>query len=617
MLKLVARTYRVALIVSMAGSLVACGSSTMTTTSPGGTTPQASVSVAVSPTSAALATGQTTQFSATVGGTANSAVAWSVNGVAGGNASVGTISSDGLYTSPAAATSQAVTVTATSTADSTKSASADVVLVTTGKVTATANPLVAQYSFTSPADATVTIQFGPSTTYGLQTWSQPVPAGGGTLKMLVAGMRASTTYHMRASVQFANGAQYLDSDQVFTTGAISSDLLLPTTISTPTAGLSPAGGVEMLDLAVVAGNEAQIAVMDLQGNLIWYFPIPAGLHAGPIRPLSDGNILVDLGGTVSQLVPPSENVTEEVDLAGNVIKGISMAQVNEELAAAGYNLVGTEMHHDVAVLPNGHWIVLIQTDQNFTDLPGYPGTTTVEGDALVDLDQNLQPVWVWNTFDHLDVNRHPYQFPDWTHSNAIIYSPSDGDLVLSCRHQSWVIKIDYENGAGGGDILWRLGPDGDFTMSSGEASDWFYNEHFPNFLTPVSKGLFQFGVFDNGNQRPDPTTGLPCQNSAGLPGGGTCYSRAPILQVNELNMTATVLWEDQAPFGFCCGDMQLLSNGDAEYDVASSTQAPPWNAEIFEVTHETSPRTVWEMQMPGTLAYRAFRIPSLYPGVQW
>ena len=58
----------------------------------------------------------------------------------------------------------------------------------------------------------------------------------------------------------------------------------------------------------------------------------------------------------------------------------------------------------------------------YTNLTGLPGITTVIGDALVDVDQNLNPDWVWNTFDHLDINRHPMNFPDWTHSNDMLYS---------------------------------------------------------------------------------------------------------------------------------------------------------------------------------------------------
>src|SRR5207253_1334995 len=69
------------------------------------------VSVAISPTSATLAPQQTQQFTATVSGTTNSAVTWSVDGINGGNSTTGTISSTGLYTAPATTGSHTATAT--------------------------------------------------------------------------------------------------------------------------------------------------------------------------------------------------------------------------------------------------------------------------------------------------------------------------------------------------------------------------------------------------------------------------------------------------------------------------------------------------------------------------
>jgi len=42
----------------------------------------------------------THQFTPTIAGTTNTAVNWTVNGVAGGNSTVGTITPTGLYTAP-------------------------------------------------------------------------------------------------------------------------------------------------------------------------------------------------------------------------------------------------------------------------------------------------------------------------------------------------------------------------------------------------------------------------------------------------------------------------------------------------------------------------------------
>ena len=62
--------------------------------------PPPPVSVSVSPTSVTLNLDLTQQFNATVTNATNSAVTWQVDGVAGGNTTVGTISASGLYTPP-------------------------------------------------------------------------------------------------------------------------------------------------------------------------------------------------------------------------------------------------------------------------------------------------------------------------------------------------------------------------------------------------------------------------------------------------------------------------------------------------------------------------------------
>jgi hypothetical protein len=86
--------------------------------------PAVSVTVSVSPSAANLLVSGTQQFTATVGGTSNTAVTWTVNGILGGNSAVGTINSQGLYTAPSTVPTLATTiVTATSQADNSKSAS--------------------------------------------------------------------------------------------------------------------------------------------------------------------------------------------------------------------------------------------------------------------------------------------------------------------------------------------------------------------------------------------------------------------------------------------------------------------------------------------------------------
>ncbi len=91
----------------------------------------AEVSVTLSPTTASLKIRKTRTFTATVLGSSNTAVTWKVNGMSGGNASVGTISAAGLYSAPRtlSSASKTVSVSATSVADPTKVATATVTIM--------------------------------------------------------------------------------------------------------------------------------------------------------------------------------------------------------------------------------------------------------------------------------------------------------------------------------------------------------------------------------------------------------------------------------------------------------------------------------------------------------
>ena len=74
-----------------------------------------SVVVAIAPATATVQVGSARTFTATVTGNANTAVTWSVNGTAGGSATVGTIGAGGVYTAPAALPAPVtVTIRATS-----------------------------------------------------------------------------------------------------------------------------------------------------------------------------------------------------------------------------------------------------------------------------------------------------------------------------------------------------------------------------------------------------------------------------------------------------------------------------------------------------------------------
>jgi arylsulfate sulfotransferase len=489
----------------------------------------------------------------------------------------------------------------------------------------TQNPLVAQYTMTTAlgCPGQVSVEFGPDTSYGRSTAWYPATAGSQTNTILVAGMKASTTYHMRAQAQAqCSGPPYAvtSDDTTFTTGPLPSLPFpaLSVTRPSPSATSPENPGIELIDIPL-AGTPAFFT--DRDGNPIWYYDVGAGNYPYTFKSLPNGHMIVSI------TLPGFDSTLQEIDLAGNIIQQMDISVLAQKMAAAGFDFAPEAYHHDLFPLPNGHVIVLTFFTQNYTDLPGYPGTTAVIGDALIDLDPNWNPVWAWNSFDHQDsvfnVNRHLNGLPDWTHSNGIVYTPVDGNLMLSMRHQSFILKIDYNNGAGAGDILWKLGYQGDFSLSqsgvpTSDPGQWFSFQHFPSLISQSGQQT-SFALWDNGDFRVLDNNGTMCGKPPLFPG---CFSRASVLNLDESTLSANLEWTTQPGYyGVWGGSINQLANGNIEFD-ANALSPPPTPglaSEVQEVTQTSNPQIVWKMDITSATQYfyRAYRVPSLYPGVIW
>jgi hypothetical protein len=438
--------------------------------------------------------------------------------------------------------------------------------------------------------------------------------------ILVAGMRASSTYHMQSVVQCSDNAVFTTPDLTFATGPLPS-LPFPTlTVTRPSpSSTSPENpGIESINITTA---DTPVLFTDRDGNPIWYYDVGQGNYAFPFKLLPNGHIIMNI-------TEPGAAMIREVDLAGNTIREMSASALDLKMQAAGFDFLPFLFHHELLPLPNGHLIVLTNFTQNYTDLPGYPGTIAVTGDGVIDLDENWNPVWAWNGFDHQDsvfnLNRHLNGLPDWTHSNALVYSPSDGNLLLSMRHQSWVLKIDYNNGTGTGDILWKLGYQGDFHLTQDgvpaddDPSLWFSFQHFPSLISQ-SGTQTNLAIWDNGDSRPLDTNGTLCGVA---PAYTPCYSRATVFQLDEGSKSADLFWST-APgaFGVWGGSINQLDNGNVEFDInaANPQVAPNVASEVQEVTQSSTAQIVWKLDITpvNETAYRAYRVPSLYPGVTW
>jgi hypothetical protein len=571
-------------------------------------------SVSITPQYAATLPGGKLHFTAS--SSSGGEIQWLVNGVAGGSASTGTISAAGDYTAPASIPlSENVTITAALAASPQQDyATAITSVINPGIVVPTDNPQVAKYSIYLPVPGRVLVDFGKSTSYGLDTWQVPTPSSnGGQVDVLVAGMLGQTTYHMQAQVALDDGATLADIDHSFTTGTPP----LTAHVNATTSG-TPSPGIEMWN-TLIPDEPAQVFASDLSGNVIWTYTYQGSSldTIQGIQLLPNGHLLLlisylsSLTSAAAGQQPNTLNLVREIDLAGNTVREITMDQLNKSLAAHGYDLALKSFHHNVLALPNGHWVLMAAYSKPD---PGYPNG--ILGDVLVDVDQNSNPDWVWNAFDHLDINRHPMAFPDWTHSNYMLYSPDDHNLLLSMRHQNWIIKIDFEDGQGSGNVIWRLGEGGDFKLENGtDPTDWFYAQHGMGFFTPNTTGVFKLGLMDNGNDRtfPAPTSQVLCKPDA--PTTSNCYSTFPIFQIDESNMTATLVNHYEpgpSDFSFFGGNAEQLPNGDMQVDFCA-----PLTGALIQELDPTGTKVVWQANTPHADQFHVDRLPSLYPGVQW
>jgi hypothetical protein len=344
---------------------------------------------------------------------------------------------------------------------------------------------------------------------------------------------------------------------------------------------------------------------DLNGNVVWYY---AGNLSFLTRPESGG---LFWGIYESPNADLSHQIVREFDVAGNTLLETNAARINEQLAALGKRKI-SGFHHEARRMPDGRILVLADVEQMLTDVQG-PGPVDVIGDMILVLDKDLQVVWTWDAFDHLDTSRMAtlhetcktvgggcppfYNAPvanDWLHGNSLQLTP-DGSILYSIRHQDWLIKIDYANGSGTGDVLWRLGKDGDFTLESEDPYPWFSHQHDANFEFSDSTKLT---VFDDGNLR--------------YASDGSAHSRGQVLQLDEQNRIAKlVLNADLGAYADALGSAQRLANGNYHFDVGwiRGVNGEPDRSRSMEV--DALGNVVYEIEA-ATPEYRSFRMPSLY-----
>jgi len=477
---------------------------------------------------------------------------------------------------------------------------------TEAAVAPTEHPLVALYS--APAcEGKVRAQFGEDGVSWRSTPWKPCRAGK-SVTFYVAGMRANTGYLIRHQVENGEGRNPAPAVD-FMTGDL--DVVLPAkVVSDPTESTLDADRDFLMSVLLYSAPKGTPVVTDLAGEVVWYYNTPGlldGRGSWMSRWVPGGTgLIIDVSEP-----PDSHLLLREIDVAGNILRETSLFAVNEQLIALGkepltrINRFVDPFHHDAIRLPNGHTAVLLYRRKVLVDTQG-PGEVEVLGDDIVVLDEDWKVVWTWSGFDYLDPHRTALlnqacpassedgpDCTDWTHSNSLAYDPSDGNLLLSVRHQDWIVKIDYNDGIGSGDIVWRLGEDGDFLVESEDDWPWFSHPHDAE----IQNGRLL--LYDNGNVR---------QSSI-----ADAHSRGQAFVLDEANRTARLaLNADLGVYAPFVGSIEELPNGNLS--AMSGALSRPNAAPSFSQTLETLPDGtptgyVFEWD---TLAYRSFRLTSLY-----
>ena len=471
-------------------------------------------------------------------------------------------------------------------------------------VTPTRNPLVALYSAPPCEHGALRVRFRPASAPSEAPWksTNTLPCVPGLSRnFVVAGMRANTTYEMIHRVHGDEDATV--ASLLFTTGTPPATLSIPafTIRQAPGPGADLRRDVLYHNLAArQAANHVNLLATDLSGRLEWYYdPLASGLIAiGNSVPFPKGTVMLSGRDGHRAL---GQNVMREIDLAGNPLRETNIDAVNAQLKARGQEII-YGFHHEFLRLPSGD-IATLGWTQRTIDVGGTP--TRYAGDMLLVLDQDLQVVWTWDAFDHLDVHRAPILGElcgpgpcpligavDWLHENAVSWSPADGNLLVSVRHQDWVIKIDYAHGAGDGHVIWRLGQGGDFAVISSDPSPWFSHQHYPHYLADGPLLLF-----DNGNTRKATDA--------------SANSRGQLWKLDETAMTATLVVNlDMGNYSPELGTAERMPNGNYVFDSGSQGQ-------LFGQSIEMLPDgTKVYVQEVAARDYRSFRMSSLYRGVR-
>lgn len=394
-----------------------------------------------------------------------------------------------------------------------------------------------------------------------------------------------------------------------------------------------------------AQDWAYLAAVDGAGEVVWYLHASASVNHVALSPVGDVRFGVGDGSCVDVSVSGAPRrawvATARLPAGTSLPSGVVGVAVDT-------------LHHDVIELPNGHLLAL-STERRKITKAMCPTTYDTDWDVVADVVVEVEPatgqiVSKVSMFDLLDPCRrvdpafknnfwnsvYGGTSADWTHANSVFHDPTRNAVLVSLRHQDWVIGYRYADDAGGkaGSLLFKLGPEGDFDLA-GDGAQWHYQQHAARVL---SNGNVM--MYDNGSSRPGTSTtskkkypwsrSLELALDMGGPKGTWTATQVWDYGSSDVRLTDTTSGEaiDLRWFAQVIG-IADVTPADTVLAVHGAVTDPPTGllmdgavkkfARIFEVTREPSPKVVLDVRVhdeagPGSYGvYRAVRVPTLYP----
>lgn len=199
-------------------------------------------------------------------------------------------------------------------------------------------------------------------------------------------------------------------------------------------------------------------------------------------------------------------------------------------------------YHDIQATQEGGYILQAYAKQEI-DMPQTEVIDSANVLIIQEFDADHNLIMEWKNFEHMSI--HDYadhlnlnsNYRNWMHGNSIEID-IDENIILSNRAMSEVIKFNRTSG----EVIWILGgPMNDFTF----INDPLYGPNRQHDVRRLDNG--NIIIFDNGDQRNPP------------------FTRISEYELDEVNMTATLVWSYSHPDGYVSmnqGCAQRLDNGN-------------------------------------------------------